>query len=461
MIVRINVLILCSFVIITFTGRKKRYLLMNNTPSIMVVDDVEDNLVLFEVTLTSIGYRVIMARNGEEALEKVLSKPPDLILLDIVMPKMDGYQVARRLKEDKRTMIIPIIMLSGLTEVHDRVKAFEAGADDFLTKPVHTKELEARIKSLLKVKAYNDHMRSYQKALKEKISGKTEQLRTALSSFSRFVPTEFLKLLNRQNITDVKLGDHVLREMTILFSDIRSFTSLSEKMTPQENFNFLNSYLKRMNPFIWNNKGFIDKYVGDAIMALFPDGEESALSAAIEMIKHLPVYNTHRHNYGYAPIEIGIGIHSGTVMLGTIGHEIFMQGTVISDSVNLASRIEGFTKLYGVSLIVSSKIIFGLKDPTKYNFRFLDKVKVKGKDKPVSVFEVFEGDPLHLRERKIKTREKFEKGVYEYHSNNIEQAFEIFNDLWQSGNEDKPLDIYMKRSKYYLKHGTRMIFENT
>jgi len=433
---------------------------MNDKPVILVVDDFEKSLNLLEIILTSIGYRVITARDGEEALEKALSKPPDLILLDIRMPKMDGYEVARRLKEDQRTMIIPIVMLSGLKEVNDRVKALDAGADDFLTKPVDRIELESRIKSLLKVKAYNDHMRSYQKELEERISGKTEQLRTALNSFSRFVPREFLKCLNKQNIIDVKLGDQVLKEMTILFSDIRSFSSLSEKMTPQENFNFLNSYLKRMNPFIWNNNGFIDKYIGDAIMALFPDGEESALSAAIEMIKYLPIYNTHRRSCGYNPIKIGIGIHSGTVMLGTIGHEIFMQGTVISDAVNLASRIEQLTKLYEISLIVSSNIIFGLEDPAKYNYRFLDKVNVKGKNKPVSVYEVFEGDSQHQIERKLKTREKFEKGIYEYHSNNIKQAYNIFNDIWEEGDEDKALNIYIERCKYYLKHGTRMIFEN-
>ncbi len=433
---------------------------MNDTPTIMIVDDFEKNLILLEAILTSIGYRVIMARNGEEALEKALRKPPDLILLDIMMPKMDGYQVVRRLKEEQRTMIIPIVMLSGLKEVYNRVKALEAGADDFLTKPVNRKELESRIKSLLKVKAYNDYMRSYQEVLQERISGKTEELRTALNSFSRFVPREFLKCLNKQNISDVKLGDQALKEMAILFSDIRSFTSLSEKMTPGENFNFLNSYLKRMNPFIWNNNGFIDKYIGDEIMALFPGGEESALSAAIEMIKYLPIYNTHRRNCGYTPIKIGIGIHSGTVMLGTIGHEIFMQSTVISDAVNLASRLESLTKLYGVSLVVSNNIIFGLKDPTKYNYRFLDKVKVKGKDEPVSVYEVFEGDSQHQIERKRKSREKFEKGVYEYHSNNIEQAYKIFNDIWESGDKDKALNIYRERCEYYLKHGTRMIFEN-
>jgi len=433
---------------------------MNNTPTIMVVDDYEQNLILLKTVLSSLGYQVVTARNGEEALEKVFKRPPDLILLDIMMPKMNGYQVARRLKKDERTMIIPIVMLTSLNEVYDRVKALEAGADDFLTKPVHKKELESRIKSLLRVKAYNDYMKSSQKVLKSELAGKTEQLRKALNSFSRFVPGEFLRLLNKQNILDIKLGDHALKEMAILFSDIRSFTSISEKMTPQENFNFLNSYLKRMDPFIWNNKGFIDKYIGDCIMALFPYGEESALSAAIEMIKYLPVYNNHRRNYGYSPIKIGIGIHSGAVILGTIGHEIFMQGTVISDAVNLASRLEGLTKLYGVSLIVSNKIIFGLKDPAKYNYRFLDEIKVKGKDNPVSIFEVFEGDHLHLLEQKLKTKEKFEKGIYEYHRNNIKPAYKIFNDLWESGNEDKPLNIYRKRCAFYLKHGTRMEFDS-
>ncbi len=340
---------------------------MNDKAVIMVVDDFDKNLILLEAILTQLGYRVITAGDGEEAIEKALREPPDLILLDIMMPKMDGYQVARRLKKEQSTMTIPIVMLSGLKEVYNRVKALEAGADDFLTKPVHRKELGSRIKSLLRVKAYNDHLRSYQKVLEEKISGKTEELRLTLNSYSRFVPREFLKCLNKQNILDVRLGDQALKEMTILFSDIRSFTSLSEKMTPRESFNFLNSYLKRMNPFIWNNNGFIDKYIGDAIMALFPDGEESALSAAIEMIKYLPIYNSHRSNCGYAPIEIGIGIHSGAVMIGTIGHETFMQGTVISDAVNLSSRLERLTKLYGVSLIVSNNIIFGLKDPTKYN----------------------------------------------------------------------------------------------
>ncbi len=433
---------------------------MNNTPTIMVVDDYEQNLTLLEAILSSLGYQVIIAKNGEEALEKAFKRPPDLILLDIMMPKMNGYQVARRLKKDKRTMIIPIVMLTSLNEVYDRVKALDAGADDFLTKPVHKKELEFRIKSLLKVKAYNDYMRSHQKALKSELVGKTEQLRKTLNSFSRFVPSEFLKCLEKQNILDVKLGDHALKEMTILFSDIRSFASISEKMTPQQNFNFLNSYLKRMNPFIWDNKGFIDKYIGDCIMALFPYGEESALSAAIEMLKYIPIYNTHRCNCGYTPINIGIGIHSGTVILGTIGHEIFMQGTVISDAVNLASRLESLTKLYGASLIVSNKIISGLKDPNKYNYRFLDNVKVKGKNIPVSIFDVFNSDPSPLIEQKQRTKEKFEKGVQEYNSNNIEPAYKIFNDLWESGNEDKPLDIYRKRCAYYLKHSTHMKFES-
>ena len=235
-------------------------------------------------------------------------------------------------------------------------------------------------------------------SLRTELAGKGEQLQSALEAFSRFVPQEFLHALGKTHIVDVKLGDQVQLDMAILFSDIRSFTALSEKMTPEQNFAFLNSYLSRMNPFIWENGGFIDKYIGDAIMALFPKGSGSALSAAIGMLTHIPLYNKQRTGFGYDPLRIGIGIHAGSVMLGVIGHERFMQGTVISDAVNMASRLQDLTKLYGVSLLVSSHVLFDLEDPNSYNYRFMDKVKLKGKEEAVSVYEVFDGDPDELKE---------------------------------------------------------------
>jgi two-component system sensor histidine kinase ChiS len=426
---------------------------MGTGASILIVEEPGDDLLFLRSSLGKLGFNIEPAHSGREALEKVQKHPPDLILLSSTLPGIDGYYVSERLKSRELTMVIPIIMLHGRGESIDRVRALEAGIDDILKKPVQAKELESRIRSLLRNKAYQDYLRKDQAVLKEELAGMSEQLKAAFEAFSRFVPREFLKCLGKENIVDVELGDNALRSMSILFSDIRSFTQLSEKMTPQENFKFLNSYLHRMNPFIWNNRGFVDKYIGDAIMALFPYGEESALTAAVDMLRYMPVYNTHRAGYGYDPIRIGLGIHTGPVMLGTIGHEIFMQGTVISDSVNTAAHLESLTKVYRVSLIVSEQVITGIRESERFRHRFLDKIRVKGKDIPVSIYEVFEADPAPLADLKQRSRRKFEQAVRYFLSGDVRQALGVFNELRQSGEEDLTLEYYLKRCTYYLKYG--------
>ncbi|EQA43174.1 adenylate/guanylate cyclase catalytic domain protein [Leptospira broomii serovar Hurstbridge str. 5399] len=207
-------------------------------------------------------------------------------------------------------------------------------------------------------------------------------------AYSRFVPLEFLKFLNKENITEIGLGNQVQREMTILFSDIRDFTHLSEKMSPKDNFDFLNSYMRRMGPVIRKNKGFVDKYLGDGIMALFPNSPDDALQAAMEMLKELENLNLSRKERKYEPIRIGIGLHTGTLMLGTIGEEERMDGTVISDAVNLASRIEGLTKELHATLLLSEDTYKKLHNRKKYSFNKLGKVIVKGKSKSSQVYEV-------------------------------------------------------------------------
>ncbi|MBW6460365.1 MAG: adenylate/guanylate cyclase domain-containing protein, partial [Bacteroidales bacterium] len=194
---------------------------------------------------------------------------------------------------------------------------------------------------------------------------------------SRFVPKQFLDFLGKENITEIQLGDQVQKEMTILFSDIRDFTALSETMSPKENFNFINNYLGYMEPVIRNNNGFIDKFMGDSIMALFPDKSEDAINAAIEMKIKLMEYNEIMSQFGKPSIDAGIGIHTGLLMLGIIGGEGRMDGTVISDAVNLAARLEGLTKIYGSSIIITEDTLIKLSDPSQYHFRFLDIVKVK------------------------------------------------------------------------------------
>ena len=369
------------------------------------------------------------------------------------MPDMDGYDTARRLSADEKTSSIPIVMVTGLNGIEDRVLALKAGAVDFLTKPVDPAEVRAKVASLARLKGYNDEMRRRQAELREELASRGGRLRSALDAFTRFVPQEFLLALSKPDIADVKLGDHVKLDLAILFSDIRGFTTMSEKMTPEQSFGFLNSYLRRMNPFIWESDGFIDKYIGDAIMALFPKGAGSALSAAVAMLAHIPVYNAHRASFGYPPIRIGIGIHRGPVMLGVIGHERFMQGTAISDAVNLASRLQGLTKEYGVSLIVSSHALSDIEDPNRFDYRFLDKLKLRGKEEAVSVYEVFEGDEIHSRAVKRRTRGEFEKGVYDFHGGRFQDALARFNSIRDEANDDPPVEIYRMRCNRAIKLG--------
>ena len=421
---------------------------------ILVVDDEPAVITVLETLLAAAGHDVVSARGGEEGLRVARKTRPDIILLDLRMPGMDGIAAAKALAAAEETRLIPIVMVTGLADEQDRVRALRAGAVDIIVKPVVPDELIAKVRSLARLKAYHDDLRGRTDELTAGVAGTREQLRGALDAFARFVPHELLHCLSRKNVVDVALGDQVLTDMAILFSDIRSFTTLSETMSPQETFKFLNSYLERMNPFIWEHEGFIDKYIGDGIMALFPRGAASALNAAIAMLAHIPVYNAQRASFGYAPIRIGIGIHAGSVMLGIIGHERFLQGTVISDAVNLASRLEGLTKTYGVSLVVSSDVLFGLPDPNRYAYRFLDRVTVKGKQRLVSVYEVFDGDPPALAAQKNRTREVFEKGVFAYHAGDFAEARRLFDGVGALESPDPPFDIYRRRCERSLKLGT-------
>ncbi len=180
-------------------------------PKILVVDDEDRNLRLLEAILLPLGYEVILAQDGEEALKKVRERPPDVILLDIMMPGMDGFEVARLLKEEEDTRIIPIVMVTALREVGDRVKALEIGVDDFINKPVENTELRARVQSLLKVKAYNDHMRDYQKELETEVARRTEQLRQAFEKIKAASLDTIYRLSKAAEYKDEDTGAHIQR----------------------------------------------------------------------------------------------------------------------------------------------------------------------------------------------------------------------------------------------------------
>ncbi|MCB1875577.1 MAG: hypothetical protein KDH88_06335 [Chromatiales bacterium] len=231
-------------------------------------------------------------------------------------------------------------------------------------------------------------------------------------AFSRFVPHKFLEFLGHKSIVDVELGDQVQQEFAILFSDIRSFTTLSESMTARETFAFINQYLSEMGPVVREHHGFIDKYIGDAIMALFPRSAADAVDAAVQMQQRVRAFNEQRRSAQLrfvdttGDIAIGIGIHTGSLMLGTIGESERMEGTVISDAVNLAARLESLTKTFGVGVAISAPTLRACLDASPDNelhYRFLGSIQVKGKREAVKVFEVYDGDADEIRALKDHT----------------------------------------------------------
>ena len=247
-------------------------------------------------------------------------------------------------------------------------------------------------------------------SMRDAVRGTILDLKATNLSIERFVPKPFLAIMGKPSIVDVRLGDNKERIMTVLFSDIRDFTSLSEKMTPDANFAFINTYLERMGPVIRTHGGFIDKYIGDAIMALFETADD-ALRASLDMLETLDRFNADRRAVGEAPIAIGIGLNSGSLMMGTIGEQNRMDGTVISDAVNLASRIESLTKVYRSRLLISQYTYEQLSDPSARDIRPIDVVVVKGKSRSVTIYEVYERDPVADRATKGRTRDLLLAGV--------------------------------------------------
>ena len=276
---------------------------------------------------------------------------------------------------------------------------------------------------------------------------KTSALTTLNEAYSRFVPHEFLRLLEKESVTDIRLGDQIQREITILFSDIRQFTSLSESMTPEENFNFLNSYLKRISPVIRKYNGFIDKFIGDAIMAIFPGSPLDALNASIDIQKELVIYNEHRRTSGYTPISIGIGLHSGSVILGTIGEEQRIDGTVIADAVNLASRIEGLTKTFGTNILISDEIYEVVKTTGRYAFRYLGRVRVRGKNRVIRIYEALDGCSPDDQEMKHGSLEDFNAGIELYHQKRYHQAANHFREVLNVNPGDGAAEFFLGRSQ--------------
>ncbi|MDY7005571.1 MAG: ATP-binding protein [Cyanobacteriota bacterium] len=393
----------------------------NKNFHILIVDDEPINIQVLSNYLKANNYQVTQALNGKEALAVLeTDRNIDLILLDVMMPQISGYEVCAKIREKYPAQSLPILMLTAKNQVADLVMGFQFGANDYLTKPFAKDELLTRIKTHI-------------------------QLSKITNSYERFVPQEYVKLLSKENILDVKLGDRVSREMAILFSDIRSFTTLSENMTAQETFAFINGYLKEVCPEIRDRNGLIIKFMGDGIMAVFPEGADDAVQAAIGKLRKLQVYNQSLQAEGFPPIKVGIGIHLGFMMVGIVGEPNRMSGDAISDNVNLTARLEGLTKYYGVSLLISESVFKGLKNPEKYQIRFLDRASVKGRHQAIDVYEVLDGEIDFVRELKLRTKADFALGVEFYRLGDFVSAKDCFEQVLAVNSSDKTAQVYLER----------------
>ena len=277
-------------------------------------------------------------------------------------------------------------------------------------------------------------------------------------AYGRFVPHQFLRLMGRPSIVDVRLGDNVEQEMTLLFSDIRDFTTLSESMLPAENFRFINSYLSTMEPMVTRHNGIVDKFIGDGIMALFAGSADDGVRSGIDMLRQLTIYNQGRFRAGYNEIRIGIGVNTGLVMMGTIGGHNRMDSTVIGDAVNLASRIESLTKAYSTPLVISDHTLHALKDRQAYCVRFLDRLQIKGRYQAQTLYEVFDADPEPLKLAKQRSRTDFEHALAYYHLGRDDLALPLLLNCLRIAPDDHAVQIYLERCRVsHGRHGSDAI----
>ncbi|MTJ13142.1 HAMP domain-containing protein [Anabaena sp. UHCC 0187] len=274
------------------------------------------------------------------------------------------------------------------------------------------------------------------------------------NSFARFFPPEYLKFFDKQSVIDIELGDHISKEMAVMFSDIRSFTTLSEKMTPKENFDFVNAYLHRVSPEIRAHNGFIVKFLGDGMMAVFPNSVDDAVASGIAKFKQVQEYNRHREAEGFLPIEVGMGIHFGHIMMGIVGEDHRIEGDALSDNVNLTARLEGLTKYYGISLLISENVLQRLSNPHQYKIRFLDRVIVKGRTEPIAIYEVLNAAPESIQALKLQTIAIFDSGQKHYNQGNFTAAKDYFQQVLVVNPLDKTAKLYLERVQQLLVKGT-------
>jgi len=340
---------------------------MTDKSRILIVDDEPFNVDYLEQELEELNYETIAATNGQEALEKIQKEEPDLVLLDIMMPVMDGFAVLERVKANPLLRDIPIIVISAMSDLESVVKGIKFGAEDYLPKPFEPTLLQARIAACLEKKFLRDQQRKL---------------------LHTFASKEVADLLMADGFS---LGGKRI-DASIMFTDVRSFTTLSEKSNPADTIELLNNYFASIFEPISRHGGIVNQIIGDGLMALFgiarrnEDHRQQAVLAGLGMLDALKAFNERQAAAGKIQLKIGIGIASGSVIAGYAGTQHRATYTCVGDTVNLAARIEAYTKEAGRPILFESETRAGL--PESMQVESLGEVIFKGKTIPIQVYTV-------------------------------------------------------------------------
>lgn len=377
---------------------------MTPKPCILVVDDDPENLLLMSEILEPEGYQIQTAESGRQAVEMIHHVQPQLILLDVMMPDIDGFEVCQRIRRDTQAATVPIVFLTALDDDDSHLKSVQVMGDDYLTKPIKVDLLLQKIGNILKLSQLRSQ--SYQQQLADQ-ARTTEAIQencqrqaaaawkiseALVKRFHLFVPQQFLNRVAPKGIESIQVGNAVESEMTVLFCDIREFTSIAEHQPARETFKWLNVFFERINQVVMENHGFIDKYMGDAVMAVFDQPQQharDALNATLQICEAMAQFNQDRQKFGLESlVRIGVGLHSGTALVGVIGANQRMDTTVVGDVVNTASRLESLTKFYQCPLIVSRTVLDKSPNLKDFQFRWLDCVTPHGKTTELDIYEL-------------------------------------------------------------------------
>jgi class 3 adenylate cyclase len=355
---------------------------------ILVVDDVEKNARLLADILSARGYEVMKARSGSEALQKLATGKPDLVLLDVMMPEMDGYEVCRAIRADRTNGILPVVLVTALDPEKERIKGIEAGADDFLTKPVNQAELLARVRSLLRIKSLYDEVQHWNRTLEQRVAEGIAQMER-LGRLKRFFSPQLADLIVRGGADD-PLRSH-RREITVVFVDLRGYTTFNETADPEEVMAVLRDYHASMGRLILEHEGTLERFAGDGMMIFFndpipiPDPAARAVRMALAMQRSFAALSEAWRKRGH-DLHMGIGIAHGPATLGGIGFEGRVDYGAVGPVCNLGARL--CQEARGGEILVSQTVRDAVGGA--FNTQAAGELGLKGFQRPVPAFRVLE-----------------------------------------------------------------------